>query len=38
MKIGKLIRSLIKWAPVIYPVVRKITSKNKGVNKPISKK
>ncbi|WP_246861098.1 hypothetical protein [Bacillus sp. REN3] len=35
---GKLIRKAIKWAPVVYPVVKKIiesrkTSRSKGYSK-----
>nr|WP_225229914.1 hypothetical protein [Sporosarcina quadrami] len=31
MKIGKLIKTAIKWAPVVYPIVYKlISSKNKN--------
>jgi len=29
MKIGKLLKNAIKWAPIIYPVVRKFMSNKK---------
>lgn len=29
MKIGKLIKTAIKWAPVVYPIVRKVLAKEK---------
>lgn len=29
MKIGKIIRTAIKWAPVVYPVVKKVLASNK---------
>ncbi|MCG3086964.1 hypothetical protein [Sporosarcina cyprini] len=33
MKIGKLIKTAIKWAPVVYPVVRKIMKEKKQVER-----
>lgn len=38
MKIGRLIKTAIKFAPVIYPIVRKVISQKKGTNTTIPKK
>lgn len=30
MKLGKLVKTVIKFAPVIYPIVRKVMAERKG--------
>lgn len=34
MKIGRLIKTAIKWAPIVYPIVRKMLSKEKTTIAP----
>ena len=31
MKVGKLVKTAIKWAPVVYPIVRKVMKSKKTV-------
>ena len=38
MNLGRLIRKAIKLAPIIYPIIRKIKSQKKNVNKTTLKK
>ncbi|MDN4608353.1 hypothetical protein [Sporosarcina highlanderae] len=34
MKIGRLIKTAIKWAPIVYPIARKLFSKEKATAIP----
>ena len=34
MKIGRLIKTAIKWAPVVYPIVRKIIANKEKTKAP----
>ena len=33
MKVGKLVKAAIKWAPVVYPIVRKVMKSKKTVKR-----
>ncbi|MEK4246863.1 hypothetical protein MKZ20_16315 [Psychrobacillus sp. FSL K6-2684] len=33
MKVGKLVKAAIKWAPVVYPLVRKAMKSKKTVKR-----
>lgn len=33
MKVGRLVKSAIKWAPVVYPIVRKVLKSKKTVKR-----
>jgi len=38
MNLGRLIKTAIKLAPIIYPIARKVISKNKGTDEASLKK
>jgi hypothetical protein len=38
MSIGKLLKTVIKLAPVIYPIVRKVMNEKKASGRKISRK
>ncbi|MFJ7936605.1 hypothetical protein [Sporosarcina sp. NPDC096371] len=38
MNLGKLVKTAIKVAPIVYPIVRKVIANKKGSNATIPKK
>ncbi|HJF32571.1 MAG TPA: hypothetical protein K8V56_12460 [Sporosarcina psychrophila] len=38
MKLGRLLKTAIKWAPVVYPIVRKVMSKKKAAGTTIPRR
>ncbi len=38
MKVGKIVKTAIKWSPVLYPVVRKIMKERQQKGAVISKR
>ena len=38
MRIGKLVKTVIKFAPVIYPIVRKVMKEKKATSTKIPRK
>lgn len=38
MKLGKIIKTMIKWAPVIYPIVKKMRDEKKATHATVSRK
>ncbi|MBB4825404.1 hypothetical protein HNO89_002638 [Sporosarcina luteola] len=33
MKIGKIVKTAIKWAPVVYPIIRKVMKEKKQADR-----
>lgn len=38
MKVGRLIKTAIKWAPVVYPIVRKIIANKEKTHAPLRRR
>ncbi|MCG7336831.1 hypothetical protein MHZ95_16350 [Sporosarcina sp. ACRSM] len=38
MKLGKVVKTAIKLAPIVYPIVRKVMEEKKGSRKAVSRK
>ncbi|MBE1555885.1 hypothetical protein H4683_003005 [Filibacter limicola] len=38
MKLGRVLKTALKWAPVIYPIVRKVMAKKKRASTTIQKR
>ncbi|MFS0690332.1 hypothetical protein [Sporosarcina sp. Marseille-Q4943] len=38
MKLGRLIKAAIKWAPVVYPIVRKIVANKQKTTAPLRRR
>ncbi|WP_262177173.1 MULTISPECIES: hypothetical protein [Bacillales] len=38
MKLGRVIKTAIKWAPVVYPIVRKLISNKEKTTAPLRRR
>ncbi|MFC5603783.1 hypothetical protein [Sporosarcina koreensis] len=38
MRLGRVIRTAIKWAPVVYPIVRKIIANKEKTTAPLRRR